>query len=169
MELFWRHGYEGVSISDLTDAIGIAPPSLYAAFGSKARLYQEALDRYAVGALDLSVLDQATDLRDGVAAILAAAIGSVHAKGQACMISTGMLASDRAHDALACDLADRRQRFGHLLQERLERWVPAAEAASLARYIVAIMQGISVHARDGATLSELESIANYAKAALPAC
>ncbi|WP_174293483.1 TetR/AcrR family transcriptional regulator [Sphingomonas bacterium] len=167
MELFWRHGYEGVSISDLTHAIGVAPPSLYAAFGSKARLYHEALDRYAVGALDLSVLDEASDLRDGVAAMLAAAIGSVHAKGQACMISTGMLACDPAHDALARDLADRRRTFEHNLQEKLARWLPAAEAASLARYIVAVMQGISVHASDGATLPELESIADHAKAALP--
>ncbi|WP_163368077.1 TetR/AcrR family transcriptional regulator, partial [Enterobacter hormaechei] len=40
MRLFWRHGYEGVSLNDLTAAIGIAPPSLYAAFGSKAGLYR---------------------------------------------------------------------------------------------------------------------------------
>ena len=46
MRLFWRHGYEGVSIGDLTKAIGVAPPSLYAAFGSKAGLYQQALTRY---------------------------------------------------------------------------------------------------------------------------
>src|SRR5690606_20535349 len=46
MRLFWRHGYEGVSVGDLTREIGIAPPSLYAAFGSKAELYREALKRY---------------------------------------------------------------------------------------------------------------------------
>src|SRR5690606_6207018 len=54
MRLFWRHGYEGVSISDLTKEIGVAPPSLYAAFGSKAGLYREALERYEAnfGAID---------------------------------------------------------------------------------------------------------------------
>ncbi len=169
MELFWRHGYEGVSIGDLTEAIGIAPPSLYAAFGSKARLYKEVLDRYATGsgALDLSVLDQAADLHDGVGAVLAAAIASVSASGRACMISSGMLACHRDHDALAGDLADRRRGFEQAFRKKLTHWVPPAEAASLARYLVAVMQGISVHARDGATLSELESIADHVKAALP--
>jgi AcrR family transcriptional regulator len=54
MRLFRRHGYEGVSVADLTAAIGIAPPSMYAAFGNKAGLYREALDRYTAlpGAID---------------------------------------------------------------------------------------------------------------------
>ncbi len=169
MELFWRHGYEGVSIGDLTRAIGIAPPSLYAAFGSKALLYREALDRYATGsgALDLSVLDGAVDLRDGVGAVLAAAIASVAASGRACMILGGLVACHRDHDALARDLAERRSGFERVLRDKLARWVQPAEAASLARYIVAVLQGLSVHARDGATLPELESIADHAKAALP--
>ena len=169
MELFWRHGYEGMSIGELTEAIGIAPPSLYAAFGSKALLYREVLDRYAVGpgALDISILDRADDLRDGVGAMLAAAIASVSASGRACMIFCGMLACHRAHDALARDLAERRSGFERVLRDKLARWVRPAEAASLARYLVAVMQGMSVHARDGATLPELEGIAEHAKAALP--
>ncbi|WP_219816748.1 TetR/AcrR family transcriptional regulator [Arthrobacter sp. ZGTC131] len=46
MELFWRQGYEGTSIADLTLALGINPPSLYAAFGSKRELFERTLDRY---------------------------------------------------------------------------------------------------------------------------
>jgi AcrR family transcriptional regulator len=49
MELFWRQGYESTSISDLTSAIGITAPSLYAAFGDKERLYLEAVERYKSG------------------------------------------------------------------------------------------------------------------------
>src|SRR5688500_13596233 len=48
MEVFWAKGYEGTSISDLTEAMGINPPSLYAAFGDKERLFLEAIDRYQV-------------------------------------------------------------------------------------------------------------------------
>ena len=168
MELFWRHGYEGVSVGDLTTAIGIAPPSLYAAFGSKAALYREVLDRYAAGpgALDVSGLERAGSLDDGVGALLAAAIASVFASGRACMISSGMLACHRDHDALAGDLADRRRTFEAALRDRLERWVAPAEAVSLSRYLLAVMQGLSVHARDGATRADLESIADHAKAAL---
>src|SRR5512141_1206540 len=47
MEVFWRHGYEGATIAQLTDAMGINPPSLYAAFGSKEGLLKAALDRYS--------------------------------------------------------------------------------------------------------------------------
>jgi len=56
MDLFWKHGYEGVSIAELTTAMKIAPPSLYAAFGSKAELYKEAIDAYQSrpGALSLA-------------------------------------------------------------------------------------------------------------------
>lgn len=158
----------GVSIGDLTAAIGIAPPSLYAAFGSKAALYREALDRYAAGpgALDVSVLEHATSLHDGIDALLDAAIASVFMNGRACMISTAMLACRRDHDALADHLADRRRAFEMALRDRLQRWVAPAEAASLAGYLFAVMQGLSAHARDGATMAELASIAGHAKAAL---
>lgn len=168
MDLFWRHGYEGVSVSDLTAAIGIAPPSLYAAFGSKALLYREALDRYATGAgaLDLSVLDRAEDLHEAVGAVLDTAIASVFAGGRACMISTGMLASHRDHAALAREVADRRREFETLLGEKLLRWIAPAESISVARYLMAVMQGISVHAGDGTSRAELESIADHARAAL---
>lgn len=168
MELFRTHGYEGVSIGDLTAAIGIAPPSLYAAFGSKAALYREVLDRYATGpgALDMALFEHAASLHDGVEALLAAAIGSLSADGRACMISSGMLACHRDHDALARDLADRRRAIETALGDALARWIAPAEAASLARYLLAVMQGISAHAADGATRAELESIAGHAKAAL---
>ena len=46
LDLFWRKGYEGTSIADLTKAMGINPPSLYAAFGGKETLFHQALDRY---------------------------------------------------------------------------------------------------------------------------
>ena len=46
LEVFWRNGYEGASISELTQAMGISPPSLYAAFGNKEGLFRKTLDRY---------------------------------------------------------------------------------------------------------------------------
>jgi AcrR family transcriptional regulator len=49
MQVFWRNGYEGASLSDLTQAMGINRPSLYAAFGDKGTLFRKALDRYAEG------------------------------------------------------------------------------------------------------------------------
>ena len=169
MELFWQHGYEGVSIHDLTTAIGIAPPSLYAAFGSKAGLYREVLDHYASrpGSLDLSVIGRAASLHDAVSFVLSAAITSVGHSGQACMISVGMLACRPEHDEIAQDLSRRRQAFETALCDGLARWLAPEDAAAMGRYLAAVMQGISIHARDGATAAELESIAGHALKALP--
>lgn len=168
MDMFWRHGYEGVSISDLTTAIGIAPPSLYAAFGSKAELYREAVDWYAAGpgALDLSIIGRAVSLNDGVSRLFDSAVSSVFESGRACMISSGMLNCHRDHDFLAREIGDRRRAFEAALKDQLELWIAPAEAASLARYLAAVMQGISAHAQDGATVSELKSIACHAMAAV---
>ena len=168
MDLFWRYGYEGVSISDLTAAIGIAPPSLYAAFGSKAALFEEAVGQYEAGpgSLDLAVLERATSLADGVKCLLNAAMASVSESGRACMVFGGMLACHRDHNHLARHLSDRRRAFEAALEERLTLWVEPSEAALLARYLVAVMQGMSIHALDGTTASELEDLASYASAAL---
>ena len=100
MRLFWRHGYEGVSFQQLTATLGVAAPSLYAAFGNKEALYREALDRYADmrGASDLSFMDEALPLREAVRLLLdGTAQGLVDPKGEiGCMLNTGMIPSHRA-------------------------------------------------------------------------
>lgn len=170
MQLFWRHGYEGVSISDLTDAIGIAPPSLYAAFGSKAGLYREALDRYAEGpgALDMSLPRTADSLVEAVDGLLSAAIASVSASGRACMITSGMLACHPDHEGLARELAARRKALQAALEEQLSPWVEPTSASVLARYLMVVIQGLSAQARDGVTAKELESVLPLIRAALAA-
>lgn len=169
MRLFWQRGYEGVSVNDLTAAIGIAPPSLYAAFGSKADLYREALDQYVSGpdSLDLSVMVSAASPEDAIKSLLHAAIASVSRNGRACMVLGGMLACRPEHDRLAQDLAHRRRAFEVALRDELLRWFTPDVAAATARYLIAVTQGISVHVRDGATVAELESIADLAVNGLP--
>ena len=164
MRLFWRHGYEGVSISDLTSAIGIVPPSLYAAFGSKAGLYREALDRYGTlpGALD--GLAPAQSLDETVQGLFREAIRAVtlspHERG--CMVSSGMLQCAPEHDALARDLAARRGAMRNAIAETLSRWLEGPAADALAGYLVIVLQGLSVQARDGASREELERWADEA-------
>lgn len=164
MRLFWRHGYEGVSVSDLTSAIGIAPPSLYAAFGSKAGLYREALDRYQAlpGALD--GLAQAETLDEAVSGLLRAGIraatGSPGERG--CMVSGGMVQCAAEHDDLASDLAARRRSIRDAVARSLSRWLDDAAAGALAGYLVVLLQGLSVQARDGASREDLERVAEEA-------
>ncbi len=170
LRLFRRHGYEGVSLAMLTEAIGIAPPSLYAAFGSKAGLYQAALERYAAG---FSVFDLATDasapLGVAVERMFERAISSVCGPPgeRGCMISTGLLVCHPDHADLADDLAARRRTITKELATGLERWLGSAEAMEMARFLCAVLQGIAVQAGDGATPDELRAIAAGALAGLP--
>ena len=170
MRLFWRHGYEGVSINDLTNAIGIAPPSLYAAFGSKAALYREALDRYGGLPIGLRKLSPAKTLNGMIKSLLRNAVDAItDPKGErGCMVSTGMIHCASEHADLASELADRRRQTRDQIAVALTRWLPRDSALSLARYLTAVMQGLAIQVRDGATRSELEQVIDEVIAGLKA-
>ena len=170
MRLFWRRGYEGVSVGDLTAAIGIAPPSLYSAFGSKAGLYREALDRYRSlpGALD--GLAQAENLDEAVEKLLLGAIRAATASPseRGCMVSSGLVECAVENQAVANELVDRRRGIRDAIASTLERWVDRPTANALAGYLSAMMQGLSIQARDGASRDELERAADEAIAGMRA-
>jgi len=162
MRLFWRSGYEGVSISDLTKEIGVAPPSLYAAFGTKAGLYKEALDRYEekFGSLDLGSVEKATTLADAVRALLTGAVRAVTDpdRERGCMISSGTVACHPDHAQIARDAAVRRDAMRDRVEKVLAPFTTEVEARRIGRYLSAVLQGISIQARDGATPMELLEI-----------
>ena len=162
MQLFWAHGYEGASIMALTSAIGIAPPSLYAAFGSKAELYREALDRYGSETMgfDLTRLDRAGTLEQALTELLEHSAQAVadRGAGRGCMVSSGMIACAPEHESLASEMAGRRRAFQDQLGMKLRRWLDSRKAAALARWAACLVQGLSIQARDGATEAELQGI-----------
>lgn len=163
MRLFWRHGYEGVSVEDLTHAIGIAPPSLYAAFGNKAGLFRAALARYEAdpgSALDLAGLGDAPSLVAAVRQLLERSVQAVTdpARERGCMVSSGMVACHPGHTVLARELSVRRDRLRQQIGAGLQPWVGETRAPALARHLAAVMQGISIQARDGAAADELQEI-----------
>ena len=173
MRLFWKHGYEGVSFQQLTAALGVAAPSLYVAFGNKAALYREALDRYAVlrRASVLSFMDEACCLQEAVRLLLeGTARGLLDPKGEiGCMLNTGMIASHPDHADLAHELSQRRAAFLTVLTDKLIRWLEPSEADDLARFIVAVMQGLAIQAHDGYSLDQLCCVAVRASQAVPDC
>ena len=170
MRLFWRHGYEGVSLNDLTKAIGVAPPSIYSAFGSKAGLYREALDHYFGLPGALKDLGAKETLVETVDALFAKAVDAVvdPAGERGCMISSGMLQSAAEHSDLAKELADRRNEMRLVIAEALKRWLSEDRASSVARYIVVVLQGLSIQARDGGTRKQLEDVTKVASAGVRA-
>jgi AcrR family transcriptional regulator len=158
MRLFWRHGYDGVSLEQLTTAMGIAAPSLYAAFGNKAGLYRAALDRY--GLLDLSVMQQANTLTEAVYELLTSAIDAITdpARERGCMVSSGLVAVHPAHQPLADATAARRAAVRDELREAIGRFVTGEQPSSLALYLSAVMTGLSVQARDGVPREDLARV-----------
>ncbi|MGJ5202853.1 TetR/AcrR family transcriptional regulator [Bradyrhizobium sp. HKCCYLR20261] len=172
MLLFWQHGYEGVSVGDLTKAIGVAPPSLYAAFGSKADLYQLAMARYeeTMGCLDETAIASAESLPAAVRRLLEAAVGNVtqRPRERGCMISSGLVACHPDHAALAQDAAARREALRVRIAQALSCFAEHDQIQRLARHLAAVMQGISIQARDGVALSELGVIVDEVVAGVAA-
>ena len=123
--LFWTHGYEGVSIADLTTAIGIAPPSLYAAFGDKRQLFQQAVALYEAreGAALAAALNQPGPARPAIAAMLAQAarayVRGGENRGRGCLVSAALLGSAAENAEIAAFVRDRRAQAQAAIRTRL--------------------------------------------------
>jgi AcrR family transcriptional regulator len=175
MEVFWDHGYEGTSISDLTAAMGINSPSLYAAFGSKEELFREAIAYYdqTLGAAAAAALRERPTAREAIAAVLRhhAVVFCDADNPRGCMIVlTANTCSDRTRSVHEY-LADWRLALERDFTERIERGiadgdVPAgADAAAIAGFYNTVNHGMAIQARDGADETKLSAIAEAAIAA----
>ncbi len=171
-DTFWQHGYDGSSIADLTAAMGITPQSLYAAFTSKAELYRETLDQYRrmprpePGNPFQDKVDTVTTFERFLTNSAKIFTAPEHPKG--CMISTAVLNCAEENEPIALHVASMRLQSLDIFTARIERGIaegdmrPDTNARSLARFLGAIVQGMSVQARDGATTEELLSLMSHA-------
>ncbi|MEV7114834.1 TetR/AcrR family transcriptional regulator [Streptomyces anulatus] len=172
---FWEQGYEATSIADLTRVMGIAAPSLYAAFGDKRTLFGEVVETYAThfGGFGDRAMDEEPTARRGVARMLREAAAEYTAAGRphGCMVLSA--AENCSSDDVVAALRDQRARNVTEFQRRIQADVDAgtlpaqADAAALARYTAAVIQGMSQQARDGASREELETLAEVAMRAWP--
>src|SRR5262245_9944129 len=124
LDVFWRKGYEGASVADLTEAIGINPPSLYAAFGSKEGLFKAALDRYeADHAERWNEALAARTAREVVSRLLMGVAEDLgdKSKPRGCLMVQGALAAGEECDAVKKELAARREASVAQVRERLKR------------------------------------------------
>ncbi|WP_292397958.1 TetR/AcrR family transcriptional regulator, partial [Mesorhizobium sp.] len=165
MEVFWVKGYEGASISDLTAAMGINSPSLYAAFGCKEALFLEAVELYTqVEGTDIwSALEKAPTARQAVERFLrrTAKAYSQTDRPQGCLIALGALHQDSSRGAICDDLRRRRAENHDALLRRLERGVAEGElpenfdSRTAATFYATVQHGMSIQARDGASRAAL--------------
>ena len=168
MEVFWRHGYEGATIAELTAAMGINPPSLYAAFGSKEGLLKAALDRYSERRDDfMREVLAAPTAREAAEELLLrlADLQTDPANPPGCLLVAGGLACGAGAENIPFELAARRARTEDQLRERFERaklegdLSPDAGPAALARYLSAVIVGMGVLASSGASREALRDVA----------
>ena len=169
MHLFWSRGYEGTSLSDLTEALGINRPSLYAVFGNKEELFRRACARYSERTEHLEQACARATAREAVETFLhGAADNMVHPEHSGCMLVTSCLAGSDESEAVRRVLSEARRATVEHWRKRFQRAreegdLPAdTDPAALAQYVMAISHGMTVHARSGATREELRAVADLA-------
>src|SRR5262245_18361993 len=147
LDVFWRKGFEGASLPDLTHAMGINRPSLYAAFGNKESLFRKAVERYEekhAGRIR-NALDE-PDVRIAIEKLLRGNIElfTDPQNPRGCFIVQGALACGEEANVLKEILSDRRSSFRAQLRKRFSRAIqtgellPGANADDLARYVAAL-------------------------------
>ncbi|MBX3438521.1 MAG: TetR/AcrR family transcriptional regulator [Planctomycetaceae bacterium] len=176
LKVFWRKGFDGTSLSDLTEAMGINRPSLYATFGDKEALFRRAMNRYVEvhachvrAALDEPTVRKVVEkLWDG-----SIALSQNPRNPRGCFLVQGALACGDAAQPLQQAMSRQRARGEAALRTRFETAIaegelpPHVNAADLARYVSTVSYGLAVQAAGGATTADLTATAAIALQALP--
>jgi AcrR family transcriptional regulator len=176
LRVFWKKGYEGTALSDLTAAMGVNRPSIYATFGNKEALFRKALDRYAERMTNYT----AEALKEPTARAVAerlmmgtADLLSCPGNPKGCLMVQGALACGEEADPIRKELISRRATGEAALRERFERakiggdLAAGADAGHLARYVMAVMHGMSVQSAGGASRGELQGVIDLSLLAWP--
>jgi AcrR family transcriptional regulator len=177
MRAFWEFGFETTSIADLTKAMGISPPSLYAAFGDKRALFEEAVARFQAtqGAPLFRGLEEEPTAHGGVARMLqdVAAGYTNPANPPGCMVIAATTNIGPGHADLQASLRVLRVDMQLAIEGKIRAGVQAGELPAdtdvrpLALFYAATVAGMSTQARDGASRADLEQIAASALRAWP--
>ncbi|MBB3447176.1 TetR/AcrR family transcriptional regulator [Rhizobium sp. BK379] len=176
MHLFWQKGFEETSMSDLTQTMGIAPPSLYAAFGSKEALFTEALDLYQA-TVNNEIWKALEDGQTIAAAIEGFLVNTARAYSRSdqpagCMIVLGSNPAASEIEAIGADLRQRRAENMSQLMKRFERAVSEGElndtfdCEAVAVFFATLQNGMSLLARDGGGEAALMAVARSGNPAL---
>lgn len=176
LRIFWSKGYDGTSMSDLTEAMGITRPSLYAAFGNKESLFRKALDLYESEKMAYvgKALAQPT-ARLVAETLLRGSVGNVTScdEPHGCLGVISSVACGNEAEAIRAEVVARGKVVRQALVERLERArvegdLPAStDIEGLTSFLYAVMQGISVQAGAGSTREELDRLVDTGLAMWP--
>ncbi|HYN92431.1 MAG TPA: helix-turn-helix domain-containing protein [Pilimelia sp.] len=176
LTLFWERGYEGTSLSDLAQAMGIASASIYACFGSKEDLFRRVMALYgaASGEPPRRALREEPTARAAIHAMLHATVDQITGSDTPhyCMLILAAPTGAVENHAIREFLADRRRDMLSTIRDRLARGVtdgditgPPDSLDAIARYYTTVVQGLSIQARDGADRADLQAVIACAMAA----
>lgn len=178
MRTFWTQGYEGTSVQDLAAAMGVNKPSLYATFGCKEEIFREAVELYdrVEGKATSQSLKKAGTAREAVESMLRSnARAYVVEEGpRGCMIVLSSLLGAPENESVRAFLADNRLQGEATLRERLAQGMAEGDLAvsadldQLAAFYTTVLEGLSIQARDGASIEKLNVIIDAAMRAWPA-
>jgi AcrR family transcriptional regulator len=175
LRVFWSKGFEGASLTDLTEAMGVTRPSLYAAFGNKEALFRKALDLYEREKMAfMSAALEAPTSRGVVERILTGALDMQTGAGpKGCLSVMSSVAGSCAADSIRAELMARRHSSEGMLTQRFERARAEGDLddrfdpAGLTRYLLAVIQGMAVQAGAGVSRAELQTLVRTTLALWP--
>lgn len=176
LRVFWSKGYEGSSLSDLTEAMGITRPSLYAAFGNKEALFRKALDLYEREKLAfMGEALKAPTSREVAERLLRGALDmqTSECEPRGCLRVISSVACGSEAESIRAEVLARRASSHRALLDRFERakaegdLPPHVEAEGLADYLSALLQGMSIQAGAGASRKQLEALVETGLAMWP--
>jgi AcrR family transcriptional regulator len=171
LNVFWLHGYEGTSMAELTEALGMNKPSIYAAFGNKEELFRKALAKYIAGPVDFvtAALNQPTAQKVVEKFLFGAAEFLTNPNTpRGCMVVQGALTCGAGSAQIQQELISHRKSYESALKQRFDLAITQADlplqtnSAALAKYLATIHQGLSVQATSGANQAELTAVVNLA-------
>ena len=179
LEVFWRHGFQAASLADLTAAMGLSKPSLYAAFGDKESLYLKALERYVALQIEqhAAIFDSEPDAREALGKFLRtmAALLADPTPPCGCLIVNGMADCGMASTPPAIEQALRKAVQGS--ETRLQRQFILAQrdgqlgsdisASDLAAFFTSLLAGLAVLAKGGAKRAKLDAVVGAAMRVWP--
>lgn len=174
--VFWRKGYEGTSYADLTQAVGVERPALYAAFGNKEALFRRVLTRYSERFMDyFPVALQLPTAREVAAHILfsSADVNTRFNDRSGCLGINGVIAGSDDAEPVRQALIDFRATGEAQLRERFQRakvegdLPESADPDALAAFVLAVSHGMAVQAKAGFSREKLEAIARQALSTWP--
>lgn len=177
MQLFWQRGYETTSTRELATTLGITPAELYALFGDKERLYDEAIARYQAnaGSYSARIFSEEPNARSAVERMLREAARDMvdPSRPAGCMLVTSAMNCALSSSHVQARIAQLRREAEARLRVRIEFGIQegdvprGADAYALASFYSAVLQGLTIQARDGASAQTLAQIADNAMLAWP--